>query len=213
MINFVEVINKIPSLDNKYTAPESRKNTVAILGSSKDTAFLDQYMKASSDVTRHFIKNGYNVVHDCGSEGIMGQVYNSALMASKKDLSGKPVQSLAIVAQPLLGDENLKDCVVIGKACSEAERVAKFASVADNFVIFPGSVATLQETATLIQNNKYQKTGEAKKVILFGTRFWENFVLQYKKLFGMCFLDENPVGKLFQLANSREDVIKQVLKK
>lgn len=83
----------------------------------------------------------------------MGEVYNSAKEASIKDAVGKPLQNLAIIVQPLWGDENLQDCIPIGKANSESERILKFTQVADNFVIFPGSATTLQEATTLIQNN------------------------------------------------------------
>lgn len=98
----------------------------------------------------------------------MGEVYNAAKEASLKVPSGgggklKPVRNLAIIVEPLWGDENLEDCVPIGKANSEADRIEKFTQVADNFVVFPGSAATLQEASTLIQKNRYQKNGEAKK--------------------------------------------------
>lgn len=213
MINSIDLINNIPKLDSRYTSPKSKQNTVAILGSSAGTEALEKYLKASSDITRHFVKNGFNIVHGCGSQGIMGEVYNAAKEASIKDAAGRPLQSLAIIAQPLWGDENLYDCIPIGKANSEAERIAKFAQVADNFVIFPGSAATLQEASTLIQNNRYQKTAEAKKVILFGADFWEGLVNQYKKMFEMKLLKENPIGKLFHVKNSKEEILKLILRK
>ena len=209
----VDLINTIPSLNPLYTTKVSKQNTVAILGSSASSEPLEKYLKASSDITRHFIENGFDVVHGCGSKGIMGEVYKSAQTHSIKDLQGKPVQNLAIVVEPLWGDENLVDCIPIGKANSEAERITKFAKVADNFVIFPGSATTLQETTTLIQNNRYCKDGEVKKVILFGAEFWEGLVSQYKKLFDMKLLKENPIGKLFHIANSKEEVIKLILRK
>lgn len=102
----------------------------------------------------------------------MGEVYNAAKEASIKDFAGKPLQNLAIIVKPLLGDENLFDCIPIGKAKSEAERIIKFTQVADNFVILPGSATTVQEASTLIQNNRYPKNGEVKKlffsVLIFG---------------------------------------------
>ena len=194
MINAVDFIKTIPNLNPQYTTKESRQNTVAILGSSKSTDAIDKYLRASSDITRHFIENGFNVVHGCGTKGIMGEVYDAAQKHSIKDSLGKPIQNLAIVVEPLWGDENLSGCIPIGKANSEAERITKFAKVADSFVIFPGSAGSLQETTTLIQNNHYLKDGESKKVILFGADFWEGLVSQYKKLFDMKLLKENPIG-------------------
>ena len=210
--NSVDLINTIPGLNPIYTIKVSKQNTVAILGSSASSEPLEKYLKASSDITRHFIENGFDVVHGCGSQGIMGVVYKPAQTHFIKDFQGKPVQNLAIV-EPLYGDENLVDCSSIGKANSEAERITKFTKVADNFVIFPGSATTLQETTTLIQNNSYCKDGEVKKVILFDAGFWEGLVSQYKKLFDMKLLKENPIGKLFHIANSKEEVIKLILRK
>ena len=176
--NIVNLIKALPDLNSKYTTNESKQNTVAIMGSSAGSELLEKYLKASSDITRYFIEKGYNVVHGCGTKGIMGEVYNSAKTYSEKDLQGKPIQNLAIIVEPLWGDENLVDCIPIGKAKSEAERISKFAHVADNFIIFPGSAGTLQETITLIQHNHYLKDGEAKKLILFGSEFWEGLVSQ-----------------------------------
>lgn len=213
MINAVDFIKTIPNLNPQYTTKESRQNTVAILGSSKSTDAIDKYLRASSEITRHFIENGFNVVHGCGTKGIMGEVYDAAQKHSIKDSLGKPIQNLAIVVEPLWGDENLSDCIPIGKANSEAERITKFAKVADSFVIFPGSAGSLQETTTLIQNNHYLKDGESKKVILFGAEFWEGLVSQYKKLFDMKLLKENPIGKLFHVVNSKEELFKLIAKK
>ena len=213
MMNSIDLINNIPSLNNRYTSPDSKQKTIAILGSSGSTESLEKYLKASSDITRYFVENGYNIVHGCGSHGIMGEVYNAAREASIKDSPEKPLQNLAIIVQPLWGDENLQDCIAIGKANSEAERIAKFTQVADSFVIFPGSATTLQEATTLIQNNRYPKSGEIKKIILFGSDFWEGLVNQYKKIFDMKLLKENPIGKLFHIANSKEEVIKLILRK
>lgn len=213
MMNTIDLINNIPSLNNKYTNTESKQKTVAILGSSGSTEPLEKYLKASADITRHFVENGFNVVHGCGSHGIMGEVYNAAKEASIKDSTGKPLQNLAIIVEPLWGDENLQDCIPIGKANSEAERISKFTQVADNFVIFPGSATTVQEASTLIQNNRYPKNGEIKKVILFGSDFWEGLVTQYKKIFEMKLLKENPIGKLFHVANSKEEVLKLIMRK
>ena len=55
MINAVDLINTIPSLNPKYRTKESKQNTVAILGSSASSEPLEKYLKASSDITRHFL--------------------------------------------------------------------------------------------------------------------------------------------------------------
>jgi len=59
----------------------------------------------------------------------------------------------------------------------------------------------------------YLKDGKAKKVILFGSDFWDGIISQYKKLFDMKLLKENPIGKLFHIANSKEEVMKLIIRK
>ena len=140
----VDLFKDIPSLDNKYTKPEQTKKAVVVLGSSKTTEPLMEYMELCSQTTKELVQNGYNIVTGCGTKGIMGAAYNAAKDASVVNLEGKPLQNLAIVVKPLWGDENLNDCVIIGKASSESERIIKFTKVADNFVIFPGGTTTLQ---------------------------------------------------------------------
>ena len=214
MINNVKqhTVNSIPNLDGRYTFPPQKNKTITILGSSRSSKELENAMQASADITRYFVENGYNVVHGCGSEGIMGEVYNTAVKYSQKE-NGKPVQNLAIIKQPLWGDENLNDCVIVGKASSEAERIEKFGRVSDRFLIFPGGTTTMQEATTLIQNNKYPQKGETKTIVLFGKEFWSGLAEQYKKLFEMKILKENPIGKLFHIADSKEEVIRLILKK
>ena len=56
----VDLINTIPSLNPLYTTKVSKQNTVAILGSSTSSEPLEKYLKASSDITRHFIENGFS---------------------------------------------------------------------------------------------------------------------------------------------------------
>jgi len=55
MINSIDLVNKIPNLNSNYTSAASKKKTVAILGSSGDAESLEKYLKASSDITRHFV--------------------------------------------------------------------------------------------------------------------------------------------------------------
>ena len=78
MINSIDLTANIPSLNSNYTNAESKRKTVAVLGSSGSTEPLEKYLKASSEITRHFVENGFNIVHGCGSHGIMGEVYNAA---------------------------------------------------------------------------------------------------------------------------------------
>ncbi len=210
--NVKEILDKIPYLQTRYTSKQSKANTITVLGSSRSTKELEQAMKASSDITRHFVEHGYNILTGCGTNGIMGAVYDAAAKYSEI-VDGKPVQNLVIVKKPLWGDENIRDCVIIGKASSEETRINKFMRTSNTFIAFPGGATTIEEAATLIQNNKYPKNGETKTVILFGKDFWAGLIEQYKKLFETKILKENPIGKLFHIADSPEEVIRLIIKK
>ena len=201
-------VHSVPDFDGFYSFPPQKDKTITILGSSKSTKALEEYEKASADITRHFVKNGYNVLHGCGTNGIMGSVYKAAAEVSQKK-NGIPSQNRAILKQPLWGDENLDECKIIGQAKTESERIEKFGKVSDRFLIFPGSTTTMQEATTLIQQNQYMpKNKEKKTIVLFGEKFWSGLINQYKKLFDMELLKENPIGNLFHIANTKQEVIK-----
>ena len=205
-------LQKIPEFIGSYAFPVNREKTVAILGSSKDIEGFEQYQRAASDVTRHFIENGYNVVHGCGSKGVMGEVMRTAAQYSAKE-NGEPIQNLAIIKEPLWGDEDLKSCTVIGKAKSEIERADKLTRVADNFVIFPGSGGTLHEATAVIQMNQYPEGGKLKKIVLVDPKFWSGLVEQYKTMFYKKFIKDFPVGKLFHLVDSQSEILNLIMKK
>ena len=154
------------NINPQYCTKQSRENTIGILGSSKSTDEIMKYMDLCASVTKSMVQNKKNLLHGCGNSGIMGVAYNSGKIYSKKDSNGKPIQNLAIIAQPLWGDEDLDNCIPLTTSKSEADRIEKFASVADNFVIFPGSSTTLQEATTLITKNYYGKSEEKKKIII-----------------------------------------------
>lgn len=212
MINSVEenlrILRRTPAMDSRQYKPENREKNVVILGSSKNSKEVDKYLKACSDITRHFVENGYNIVHGCGTLGIMGETYNTAQKYSIKDENGKPLQNLGIITEQLWGNENLKDCVLIGKASNEADRIEKFAKVSDKFVIFPGSAGTIQEASTLVAKNVYGE--KPLNVVLFGSEFWKPFEAVYNKITEFGLLKQK---HLFNIADSVSDVIKLLIKK
>lgn len=213
MINLEEkfaILRRAPGIDSRYYSQSLRDKSIVVLGSSKNSAQVDKYLQACSDITRHFIENDYNIISGAGSKGIMGEVYNTAYKYSKKDKNNRPIQNLGILTDPLWGDENLEDCLIIGKAKSEAERIEKFAKVSDRFLIFPGSAGTIQEASTLVSNNVYGT--KPKKIALFGEDFWKNFADVYKNIFEFNILKKQ-IGELFHIVNSKEEVIKFFLKK
>ncbi len=206
----IDAFRHIPALNNSYTTPKMREKAVVILGSSRTTEPLMEYMDLCSKTTEELVKSGYNIVTGCGTKGIMGAAYNAAMNSSALNLEGKPVQNLAIIVNPLWGDENLKDCIIIGKASSEAERIIKFTKVADNFVIFPGGTTTLQEAATLIRYNVHSEENKFKKIILVGKEFFSGLKNQYETMAKMQFLKKVP-DYFFKILSDKNEIIKAVL--
>ena len=211
MINSIEenirIMRQVPAIDSRQYLPENKAKNIVILGSSRNSDAIDKYLKSCSDVSRHFIEIGYNIVHGGGTTGIMGELYSTARKYSVKDINNKPVQNLAIITEQLWGNENLNDCVLIGKATSEADRIEKFAKVSDKFVIFPGSAGTIQEATALVGKNAY---GMNKKIVLFGSDFWKPFEFVYKKIADFGLLKNK---NLFDIADKVQDVIKILAKK
>lgn len=208
----VDILRNTPALDKNYTKPEKRAKAVVILGSSRTTEPLMEYMDLCAKTTKDFVNHGYNIVTGCGTKGIMGAAYNAAKEASVVDMSGKPLQNLSIVVNPLWGDENLQDCVIIGKAFSESERIAKFAKVADNFVIFPGGTTTLQEAATLIRLNVHSAENGLKKIVLVGKEFFSGLKTQYENMANMGFLKKKPEA-FFKILSQKQEILKEIIRK
>lgn len=203
---------EIPAkISAQYFMPQSKQNTVGILGSSKTTEEIMDYMEACSNITKGLILNGKNIVHGCGNSGIMGAAYEAGKIYSQTDLTGRPVQNLAIIAQPLWGDEDLENCIPLTTSTSEADRIDKFSQIADSFVIFPGSSTTLQEATTLITKNYYGKPEDKKQIILVGKDFYKGLYDQYQKLYE-CKLIKCPPEDLFTIVDT-EDEVQEIINK
>jgi len=211
--NFQDAMAAVPELDEKYTTPDNRAKTVTILGSSRTSDSILNSMDLCSKLTADLIRGGYNIQTGCGANGIMGSAYNSAKENSKKDVeTGKPAQNLAIIMEPAWGDEDLENCVPIGKATSEDERLTKFKRTSDTFVVFPGSATTIEETALLIQQNEYSHRGTPlKKIILVSNEFFSGLKQQYQKLFESKLLKHSP-EELFTVLDSEEEILNEIEK-
>jgi len=197
---------KIPkAIPQKYLTKESKDNTVAIMGSSKKTDKILEYMDICANSTRAIVKSGKNIVHGCGNAGIMGEAYVAGEINSIKDNHGTPVQNLAIIANPLWGDEDLDNCVPLLSSNSEAERIEGFSKVANTFVIYPGSATTLQEVTTLIAKNYYGKKENKKKIILVGSEFFKGLKEQYDELYRSKLIS-CPPSELFTIVDSEEEI-------
>ena len=208
----VDALRNIPVLNKYYTQPEMRAKAVVMLGSSKTTEPLMEYMDLCAKTTKDLVNKGYNIVTGCGTRGIMGAAYNAARENSALNLKGKPVQNLSIVVNPLWGDENLEDCLLIGKAGSESERIVKFTKVADNFVIFPGGATTFQEAATLIRLNVHSLESGVKKIVLVGKEFFAGLKQQYESMANMGLLRKKP-DEIFKILSEKQEIVNEIVKK
>lgn len=212
MINRIQISfqSNIPkNIPPIYSTPYSKSNTVAILGSSKETPDIMKYMDMCSVATKDIVLSGRNIVSGCGTVGIMGRAYESGRKYSKLDEQGKPAQNLSIVMEPLWGDEDLENCIPLKRAYSEAERVEDFAQVADTVVIFPGSAYTLQEASTLIAKNYYGKPEDKKKIIFVGKEFFEGLDLQYEQLYKSGLISCKP-EELYTIVDSKEEIMAMI---
>jgi len=193
------------TIESKYKTSQSKTNTVAILGSSKTTDDILKYMELCSNSVKSIILSGKNIVTGCGTTGIMGSAYMIGKKYSKQNEEGKPIQNLAILTNPLWGDEDLDNCIPLVAANSEAERVEKFSEVADTMIIFPGSAATIQEAATLITKNYYGKNEDKKKIILVGRDFFQGLIGQYNTLYETGLIKCKP-NELFTVVDFEEEI-------
>lgn len=192
-----------------FKSGDKSDKPIVILGSSSDKDSIMSYMDLCSEVTKSLVLADKKIMHGCGTAGIMGRAYNSAKTYSKKDANGKPEQNLAIIVNPMWGDEDLENCIPIKTVNSEAERIDEFVKAADCFVIFPGSATTIQEATTLIAKNNYSKPEKRKKIILVGTEYFAPLTQQYQKLYESNLLKCSP-DELFSIVDTKEEILSKI---
>ncbi len=197
------------TISKQYTTQKSKENTVVVMGSSKSADSIQEYMDMCANAARAIILADKNIMTGCGSNGIMGAAYNSGKEFSKKNEENKPVQNLAIISEPLWGDEDLDNCIAVSGSSSENDRIEKFKKTADTFLIFPGSATTLQEATTLIAGNYYGKNQDKKQIILVGKDFFKGLDTQYKKLYTSGLISAPP-EELYTLVDSEDEILKKI---
>ena len=188
-----------------YKTAQSKKNTFAILGSSKSSDKIMNYLDMCSNVVKGLMNSNKNIVHGCGTTGIMGAAHFAGVKYSKTNFDDKPEQNLGIITDVLYGNEDTENCIMLTSAKSEADRIDKFAEVADTVIVFPGSVTTLQEAATLIQKNYYGKKEEQKKIILVGKEYFKGLNEQYQTLYKNGLITCKP-EELYTLVDSEKEI-------
>ena len=186
-----------------------KRETVVVLGSSRETDAILKSMELCSDVTRSLILANKNILTGCGTEGIMGAAYKTGKEYSIKNKNDRPAQNLVIVKKPLWGDEDLDNCVILECANSETERINKFHKKADDFLIFPGGVGTIQEAVVLIEKNYYSKPEERKKIILIGKDYFKGLQEQYQTMYEHGLLKCRP-EELFTVLDSKEEILEKL---
>jgi len=204
-----DLFKNIPSLNPFYVTEQSKDNTIAIFGSSKDTDGILNAMDLCSRTTKSLVEMNYNILTGCGTNGVMGRAFTAAKENSLIDQkTGKPKQNLTIVMDPPYGDEDIENSIPIAKANSELDRIDKFSKTANSFVIFPGSATTISEATTLIQQNEYTKE-KPKKIILVGKDFFAGLNKQYQALAEAKLLKHKP-EELFKVVDTEKEILKEL---
>ena len=187
--NVIAFRGEIKSADNplaiqdQFISSDSKSKTVTILGSSRDADSIKGSVAKAFDIARTLVNRGYNVLTGCGDKGIMGAAYKGASSAEKDPEA--PEHNLAVLVNPLWGDEDTKHCKVISKAAaSEADRIENgFLKASNSFLVFPGGACSIQEASTLIAKNKYRpKNAPPLKIMLVGKDYYRGLKQQYEDM-------------------------------
>jgi predicted Rossmann-fold nucleotide-binding protein len=200
----------VSSMETHYTKPESRQKTITILGTSAMTRELTRFGQLCEKIVIDLVKKGANILTCGGTSGLYGIAFRAAKNHSRKDpITGKPLQNLAVLHAPLWGDEDLRHCVPIGIAPSEAERSNKFYENSDTFIIFPGRTTTILEAVVLIQKNEHRNKTPLKKIILVGRDFFHGLHEQYKQLYRSGFLKHLP-EQLYRVVDNEQELQREL---
>ncbi|HAM36642.1 MAG TPA: hypothetical protein DEB40_01335 [Elusimicrobia bacterium] len=206
---------EIPSLDPRYTTPESKARTVTIMGSSQSPEKIRAFIELAGRAAGELARRGYNILTGCGKDGVMGAAYDAAVAASRAPAQNgiQPGENLAIVVTPAWRDENLEDARAIGIADSEPARVEKFQQASDTFIIFAGGAYTLPEATILIGKNRYAPPEQRKRIIIVGREWFAGLRMQYQRLYEDGTLGKNKDGapvtpeQLFTVVDTFEGIL------
>lgn len=204
-----------PYLNKRYIGPKNKAHTYSILGAANDKSTPDNYLELCRNIVKKIIltdtKN--KVVHGCGTYGgIMKAAYESAADTSIRNIkTRKPTQNLGILAHPLWGDEDTKNCMVIGKLPSEAARAETFPMVSNTMIVFPGGMTTTEEAITFIRKNNHTKKGQPlKDIVLVGEeKDWVHIKNHVELLHQKGELHYKPED-LFRIAKTEDEILKNL---
>jgi len=192
-------VNNPLDIRDEFLSRDSKEQTITILGSSRDAQSINEITKNLYNISKKLVLRGYNILTGCGSNGIMGAASKGASSAEKNPEN--PQKNLAILVNPLWGDEDTVHSKVIAKnANSESDRIENgFLKTSNNFLVFPGGASSIQEAATIIAKNKYRPKGtEPLKIYLVGKDYYSGLVKQYDDMYKAGILGAKP-NELFEV--------------
>jgi predicted Rossmann-fold nucleotide-binding protein len=204
-----------PYLNKRYTGPKNRANTYSILGAANSDGTAAHYIDMCKNIVKRIILSSPDkkVVHGCGTfGGIMKAAYEAAADTSIRNIkTKKPLQNLGILSYPLWGDEDKKNCTIIGKMPSEATRAETFPLVSNTLIVFPGGVTTTEEAVTFIRKNNHTKKGQPlKDIVLVGDKkTWKHLTEHISYLNEQGELHYKP-EQLFRIAHTEDEILKNL---
>ncbi|MEI7473725.1 MAG: hypothetical protein WCK67_03010 [bacterium] len=185
-------------IDCRYTSPEVRNKTTAILGASRSSEQLDRFERIAYNDASSTVKRNEYIITGCGSNGIMGASYRGAANVDKE-------HNLAVLKAPLWGDENTSECEVLGTRKTETSRINDFDEVAENKHIYPGGAATVAEAARFVLL-KLKNPEKPSNITLIGKQEFKGIQEQYQSMENKGYLPEGTAAKLFNIVDSSEEL-------
>ncbi|MEI8390743.1 MAG: hypothetical protein WCG23_12775 [bacterium] len=173
--------DEVPAeINYKYSTPESREKTIAILGASVDSQELSPYTKQANSLARELVARGYNIVTGAGSAGIMGAANKGGHEAELNPENKNHGECLGLMTQEAWGNEDYRNCNIIKRAGDDFTRIADFDKVAKHIVAFPGGAMTVAEATSFIAKARYEKGDKKPDVSFIGP--YQGLDFQYETL-------------------------------
>lgn len=164
-------------IDPKYRTPESRARTVTVLGSSRNS----EDDSDGKELGYTLVSRGYNTVTGAGNKGKMGAT-NIGAHQAEEETGGNRGRALGIMTRQSWGDEDFKNCDIIGQSSDDFSRVSDFTDVSDHTVVLDGGATTVAEAAMMISKAKYPEKGRQKPDISLVGDTYEPLNDQYGNL-------------------------------
>jgi len=176
--------------DDVKKADLNRDKTVSILGAARSSKELKPYEDFIYNVANDLAKKDYRILTGNCKYGIMGAAYRAAADVEKD-------KNHVIVMDPLYGDEDIKNCVIVDKAKSEGGRIIKFDNKSKVKLINPGGAATLKEFTSFLDRKYSRGEGLPSKLYLIGDKPYEGIREQLKTIEESGYLGQTKAEDLY----------------